>query len=920
MFSKELYLICFVLFSCISLFSQDKSTELGKLGLRYARLSDSLYFQADSSLYYAKKALPILKKEGLMRDYIHLRCGLNYIYNKLNDNKALEKNSLIAYQLSCKYLSPQDEISIKALNNYAWMFRDLKQDYHKSLSLLEEAFYNLDTLDKSYLKGSLLQNIGSTFFILGDFKTAIIYYQNALNYYTLEKNRLHTKIADVHTELGRSYAALNHDKEAILEIQKALEIADTSSSISSSSIIHYRLHLAASYRRLGQLNSAKDILRPVLYWKNTPTNQKFDIWYNWTLIQLAIGNEKQVEKSINKIELFFASLGGIRSARYYHLQARYAWLNQNSHRALAYLEKSIGELYPDYGLNNFNESSLQNCLSPYELNKILRTKCQWLSAVNEAQSLEQSIGVYHQMSKLNDYAFSQYQSKESQLVLLADNKLFYEEALDVLFRLNRRSPNQKWAQEALFFIEKSKSTILLNELKRKAISGQINLPENYSNRVYSLRKELAYQRQLSIQIATDSLLFIQENDAKILDLERGLNQLEDSIRLHFPVFRSLSKLAPIRYNELKESIENNAFLINIFVGEKWVYVLGIHKKGLQWHRWPAKDFSNDKLVAYQALLKLNALTDYKDQAHKWYQQLVGSFTIPPNTNKLIIFSDSHLSNLPFSSLLATKNGELPSQLSYLIKKYIIHNAYSASVFVFQQQAYSSSSKILGVYPIFKGLTKYQADVEKTFQSTRYYQGLHLKGQAALKDGFLQQAPLFDVLYFATHARAWDSLHLEPSIDFYDAPLYLSELSNLDLKAQLAVLSACETGLGEFKSGEGSLSLARGFTYAGIPAVVTTLWSVPEGATMEIMDAFFKNLNTQLPKDLSLTNAQLDYLSSRNIPEAEKAPYYWAGIITLGNTKPVELKHKFLKGLPVRYTVIILVVLFFLKRTWFSTLE
>jgi len=90
-------------------------------------------------------------------------------------------------------------------------------------------------------------------------------------------------------------------------------------------------------------------------------------------------------------------------------------------------------------------------------------------------------------------------------------------------------------------------------------------------------------------------------------------------------------------------------------------------------------------------------------------------------------------------------------------------------------------------------------------------------------------------------------------------LYLTEIYGLHLNANLLVLSACETGIGKLEKGEGMISLARAFNYAGVPAIVTTLWKIDDESTSKIMEYFYENLNNSLSKNEALHQAKLTYL-------------------------------------------------------------
>ena len=105
---------------------------------------------------------------------------------------------------------------------------------------------------------------------------------------------------------------------------------------------------------------------------------------------------------------------------------------------------------------------------------------------------------------------------------------------------------------------------------------------------------------------------------------------------------------------------------------------------------------------------------------------------------------------------------------------------------------------------------------------------------------------------------------------------------------MAVLSACNTGFGKLEKGEGVMSMARAFHFSGVPAVVMSLWKVPDRSTKEIMLHFYKYLKEGNSKSVALQKAKLDYLSSTD-DMALRHPYYWAGFVINGNTEPLDLK-------------------------------
>ena len=104
-----------------------------------------------------------------------------------------------------------------------------------------------------------------------------------------------------------------------------------------------------------------------------------------------------------------------------------------------------------------------------------------------------------------------------------------------------------------------------------------------------------------------------------------------------------------------------------------------------------------------------------------------------------------------------------------------------------------------------------------------------------------------------------------------------EIYNLDLPAEVVVLSACETGLGKEIKGEGLVGLTRGFMYAGSPRVVVSLWSVNDRATADLMARFYrKMLKDNLRPAAALRAAQIEMLNGQ-----WSQPYFWAAFALQG---------------------------------------
>jgi len=183
-------------------------------------------------------------------------------------------------------------------------------------------------------------------------------------------------------------------------------------------------------------------------------------------------------------------------------------------------------------------------------------------------------------------------------------------------------------------------------------------------------------------------------------------------------------------------------------------------------------------------------------------------------------------------------------------------------------------------------TRREAQMIATLAPGKVWSALDLAAnREAVLSGGLRD---YRVVHFATHAVA-DTRNPELSglvlslVDAAGKPregfLGVSDIYELDLDADLVVLSGCQTALGKEVRGEGIMGLTRGFLYAGVPRVVASLWKVQDKTTAELMERFYRALwRNHLAPAAALRDAQL---SLRRDPRY-RDPYSWAGFVLQGD--------------------------------------
>lgn len=147
---------------------------------------------------------------------------------------------------------------------------------------------------------------------------------------------------------------------------------------------------------------------------------------------------------------------------------------------------------------------------------------------------------------------------------------------------------------------------------------------------------------------------------------------------------------------------------------------------------------------------------------------------------------------------------------------------------------------------------------------------------------------YRIVHFATHGLLNDQ-HPELSgvvlslVDEQGRPqdgfLQLHEVYNLNLPAEVVVLSACKTALGKEMKGEGLVGLTRGFMYAGAARVVASLWSVDDQPTAEFMKRFYQEMLAKGQRPAAALRA-----AQVAMWQKKKPPYYWAAFVLQGEWK------------------------------------
>ncbi|MFK7908483.1 MAG: CHAT domain-containing protein, partial [Chitinophagales bacterium] len=478
---------------------------------------------------------------------------------------------------------------------------------------------------------------------------------------------------------------------------------------------------------------------------------------------------------------------------------------------------------------------------------------------------------------------------------------------------------------AFSFSEKSKNSLLLESIKANEGKSVVGVPDSLLQKEKDLNIDIAFYGK-TLQKAQD-----QKEEAKIKLYQKYLSQsrlqlvdLREALERDFPKFHALKyrgETTSIAALQSKLLGKQSAF-VEYFVGDSSTFAFVITQSSTDLLRLKNPSILQKEAVNFREVL-LNpkafqqdaktAFADYQNKASILYQSVLQPVlsSLSNDIQRLILVPDGFLNAIPLEAL--TKTSETTAgfdfaKLPYVLYDYSIQYAYSADLLLqnqTRQSQISSNAECLAFAPSYqkgevaaaqKGSLQQLRNTTGNLEGTvreiqaiaQFFNGQFDFGKTATERQFKQFAPQFGILHLAMHGVPdFDNAnfnHLQFSNletdTLEDNLLHHYEIANMDLQAQLVVLSACETGVGKYEKGEGVYSLARSFMYAGVPSVVMSLWKVSDESTSELMPYFYESLHNGESKEMALQDAKIRFLEEANLEY--RHPFYWSAFVMMGD--------------------------------------
>lgn len=775
-------------------------------------------------------------------------------------NSSLLYNSMGDFDRASEFLNIALDISIKIGNPYyiSFIYTNMgitytglqlhkkAQEYYKKTLALEETLYEADNPQLAITN----YNIAVSYKDEGSFSEALPYYSKALKIAKPDNPNL----SSYHNGLGTAYLGLDKLEEAKFHFKNALKI-------SKDKFVEFHPTVANAYFSLGRISLIEGQTEEALQWN------------------------KLAEQSNNHV-----------------------------------FESSPDEI----------EISLDNCYILLQKIQILYKQALMSSS---REKLEEVLATCNNAISIHNKLYDTYRGMTSKSQLTNFNYSIFETSIATRLALYDITKLDSYKHEAFTFAERSKA-FLLYEALREAEALQIaGIPDSLLRREYDLEVEIAYYDKKRQELLEAGL---SEIDTAVLalvpkrsELKEAYAALKQNFELNYPkYFQAKYDLKPITVKEVQQEIlQPGQSMLEYVVGDSSIFAFLVQKDHLEVRELSkdslellVKELTREGIYGFQTrqVNQATAILNYTHAAARLYEKLVKPFE-GKLTEQLIIIPDGVLGYVPFEALLTEMPSSMGSfsQYSYLLFKHRISYSYSATLLREMQlktHQTKTSGELLAMAPFyFEDVTQLNPRLDSleillginrgTTLDALKSSGLEVAGITDLWNGkpyygkdaslqvFRQLAAQYRILHLSTHGKADDRVGDYAYLAF-GAPdaagvfdkLYARDIYTFSLNADMVVLSACETGIGQLQRGEGIVSLARAFAYAGAKSMVTTLWNVNDSKTSELMIEFYALLNNGMEKDLALQTAKINYLKRLEGKGHTSAdPLYWAGAIIIGDT-------------------------------------
>jgi CHAT domain-containing protein len=809
--------------------------------------------------------------------------------------------------------------------------------YNKATSFGEQLLLRPSVRQNKIQQLNITTKLGDSYTYLGDYNRGLEHLQWAIDSSSQDTEQLTYKIIALHQQ-GFIHFELNQTEEAQEAFTAILDWKKSNESLfrkdSTITDIYARTLIGIAQTTFAQqdyVQSKAFSFKAIQYIEKNLLDTAL-LAQSYLQLSQALGrigdfnlSQQYLQQSI-QISNQYPTQKGLDWINFHHRIAAFFLKTDQIEEALTHNQQALSILFPQVKAGQLpTKKTVEYTNSPSIAAMAIAQRAMIQSADTEQKTWITALESYRLLDHLIYRLKRTYTDQSAQLLWSQKSLKYYTKAIQTALLLHEQTKDEKYKALAFEFSEKSKSSILLGAFQRAKAQKIANVPSSilqqetdYRQAYEELRSEVTILEQKRF-LTTDVKTKIQQLKGELQVKKQTYEDYLIKIKKNYPDYYKLKfDIQVVDVPSIQESLETDQLLIEYFIGKKEVIIFKIGKYKFEvFQKKIIGNLENDIMTfresIYGYFLKTKRIgsitketywTQYNDLGYKLYQTLLAPALKDTHEDRLTIILAGHLGLLPFEALLTEKNTTKNfKKVPYLVKNCALSYCYSASLLKEMKDKPHRAEKIfLGFAPKFDSKSvlegKYQFDPlehsEKEVSSIFNLvdmMGEVFDGEQATKETFQEKCQDYCIVHVATHGMM-DSRNSDASFlafsevkDSNDNELlYVKELYNMNMTAELVVLSACETGIGQLEESEGVASLARGFSYAGAKSIITSLWAVNDFATAEIMQQLYKNLKNGMPKDKALQAAKLYLINNASVETAH--PFLWSAFIQIGDETPL----------------------------------
>jgi CHAT domain-containing protein/Tfp pilus assembly protein PilF len=931
------------------------------LALEYNGLGNSYFYTHNLKLALEnyQKALSIADKENKYgTDNAMLAQNVAIVYATMGDYD----NAFIYFNRSVevnKHLYGEKSAAITQvyLNLGVYFYLIGKPSMANDIYILGENNIKNDPTQRESL-GNIYLNKGNIFTDQKDFGKALTYYQQALRILKDYYPNSHPTLNTIYVNLGSVYENQGNYKEALNSLFTARK-NDSKSPL----VIKIDRNIAGIYDKMDNfLEAQKYYLSSIKNAKQIP-NQDQEIAFSSYKYGEFLNLHKQngleyLNTALNIFTKHFKTKNQNVALVLNFLGTYYTTSNRDYQKALNYYQKALISIDEKFSSPNILITpNVKDAYPSFVYFDILQNKSitlmNWYRRDHKRTDLLKAAMLSGEQALLMlDNIRDIYTSEESKYSIPERAQKISLVLMEVASELNKTEKNPQYIKDAFRFSEKSRSAVMLSFLREVEARQIGKVPASLQTYEQSLNKDIAdYQKFIydQKQSKTPDKNKLDFFDIKLFQLNLKHDSIVQLIEKNYPSYYSLKyDKNVIKLDEVVSRLTSKQAFIEYYISDSVLFSFVITKEKQSIRRISMTSAIRKQITVLRE--QLTKVDPYKisdsnyslfvNASRSLYRTLLEPFKNEIAGKDLILVPDGELLYIPFDVLLTnapnTKTLDFRS-LPYLIKDHAINYSPSATILFGRKEAHQKQATDLAAFaPAYDKNYKYKnlvfgntdsvvtlfpipGALEEVNRVSKIYNGKVIIGQMASEATFKAEAPNYNILHLSAHTiidndnPMYSKLVFSPIMDKKeDGLLNTYELFNMNLHAELAILSACNTGSGKLQLGEGIISIARGFFYAGVPSVVMTLWSVEDNSSAELMELFYKHLKEGLPKDEALRLAKLDFLNKSD--QLTAFPYYWAGYVSIGDNSPLQIgRHKYLNYILLFPALILILAAFYFRK-------